>query len=330
MSVRREAIVVVGSLNADVVVTVSRFPAPGETVPGHGFAVFPGGKGANQACAAGRLGGRVSMVGRVGRDAYGEMLARSLASSGVEVAHVSADERAPTGTAVITVDASGQNHIVVVAGANGACTPVAIESARNLLSSAGFVLLQLEIPIETVAAAARLGRESGAVVLLDPAPARDLPPDVLRSVDYITPNESELAALVGAPPGSTFTVREAAEAARAVRDLGPRNVLVKLGALGALLVTGDREHFCPAPQVDVVDTTAAGDAFNGAFAVALARGSAPSDAAAFATAAASCSVTRAGAQPSMPTDDEVVQVMRTALSRQREPSESKPRSPTVR
>jgi len=298
-------IVVVGSLNADFVVRVSRCPAAGETVPGERFSMFPGGKGANQAYAAAKLGARVCMVGQVGNDPWAAVLRENLASVGVDVSGVLRDDRVSSGLAVILVEATGQNRIVIVPGSNGTFTPDRLEAARDLLASASVVLLQLEIPLETVRAAAGLARRAGARVLLDPAPAGPLPDEVLAQSDYVTPNETELAVLAGAEPSAPLDRDRACRLARRLLGRGARRVLVKMGAAGALLVERDREHFWPAPKVRAVDTTAAGDAFNGAFAVALAEGSGDEEAGAFACAAAAVSVTREGAQPSMPTREEV-------------------------
>ncbi len=305
-------IVVVGSLNADLVVRLPRFPRPGETLPGESFAQFPGGKGANQACAAARLGAHVSMLGRVGADAHGAWLCGSLAADGVDVDGVREDPGVATGVALIAIDGAGQNQIVVVAGANGRFGPEALHTDEACLRAADFVLLQLEIPLETVGAAALLGRAWGATVILDPAPARDLPNGLLQACDWVTPNESELAALVGSSGGDTLDPAEAASCARHLRNRGARNVLVKMGARGALLVTGSEECLVPPPRVTVVDTTAAGDCFNGTFAVGLAEGRPPVEAARFAAAAAALSVTRRGAQPSMPTRDEVLALVARA------------------
>ena len=294
-------IVVVGSLNADFVVRMERFPAPGETLVGREFAVFAGGKGANQAYGAARLGGRVSMLGQVGGDAHGEWLAQSLASAGVDVSHVQRDPDVSSGIALISIDASGQNQIVLVPGANGTFTAERLERSRQVIAGARVVLLQLEIPMETVAAAAQLARESGALVILDPAPALDISDDLLRLADYITPNETELAVLTGAPSGEELGRSEAAERTRELRARGARRVIVKMGSRGALMVADDGEEFWPAIPVRAVDTTAAGDAFNAAFAVALAGGKSDAEAGGFATAAAAYSVTRKGAQASMPT-----------------------------
>ena len=301
-------ITVVGSLNADLVVSVRRFPTPGETVTGQGFAVFSGGKGANQAYGAARLAAGqlpVRMVGRVGHDAYGGWLRQNLAAAGVDVGHVVSLPDAPTGLALIAIDPSGQNQIVVVPGANGEFAPAALSEAHHAVAGAAVVMLQLEIPLPTVQTAARVARESGGVVILDPAPARALSDMLLRSVDYLTPNESELSVLTGGAPQSTLRRGEAVTRARQVIARGARKVLVKMGRQGALLVTETGEHLFPAFPVEAVDTTAAGDAFNAGLAFALARGSGEVDAIRFATAAGAVSVTRPGAQPSMPARETV-------------------------
>lgn len=292
-------IVVVGSLNADFVIRVGRFPVPGETIVGRDFSVFPGGKGANQAFAIGRLNGQVSMIGQVGNDAQAEWLKQNLASAGVDVTHVAADRTVSSGVATITIDASGQNEIIIIPGANGTFGPSQLERSQPLLARAKCVLLQLEVPLATVEAAARWARESGALVILDPAPACELPDALLQCVDYLTPNETELAILTGAPPG-TLSRAEAAYLGAKLRQRGVRKVLVKMGAQGALLLTDSDEAFFPSIPVQAVDSTAAGDAFNGAFAAALSEGQPEVAAARFAVAAAACSVTRPGAQPSMP------------------------------
>jgi ribokinase len=308
-------ICVVGSLNADLVVKMARYPRPGETVLGSSFAQFPGGKGANQAFAAARLaaGGdqvAVVMVGRVGADSRGTWLREHLADAGVDVLGVTIDERAATGVAVISVDAAGQNQIVIVPGANETLIPAALSPHHQRLASAHVLLLQLEIPLPTVQTAARVGREKRAVVILDPAPARTLPDALLRLCDYVTPNESELTTLDGSPGASAPLDRaQAAAAARRLVARGARNVIVKMGAAGALLVGPAGEHFWPAFPVAAVDTTAAGDAFNAAFALALAEGQPPEEAGRFATAAAALSVTRRGAQPSMPDRAEVAALL---------------------
>lgn len=302
-------IVVVGSLNADFVLGVERFPAPGETIAGREFAVIPGGKGANQAYAAARLGGRVSMVGQVGGDVHAELLKRNLAEVGVDVAHVEIDESASSGIAVITVDAQGQNQIVLIAGANGTFDVEELMKSEEVIAQAGFVLLQLEIPLPTVERAARIGKANGALVILDPAPARRISDELLALADYVTPNETELAALTDSSFGEHLVARDAEAKARELLSRGVRKVIVKMGAQGALLVSAEESQSWPAVPVTPVDTTAAGDAFNAAFAVALADGRAETEAGRFATAAAALSVMRRGAQPSMPTRGEVESLM---------------------
>jgi len=305
-------IVVVGSLNADFVLGVERFPTPGETIAGREFAVIPGGKGANQAYAAARLGGRVSMVGQVGGDVHAELLKRNLAEVGVDVAHVEIDESASSGIAVITVDAQGQNQIVLIAGANGTFDVEQLMKSEEVIAQAGFVLLQLEIPLSTVERAARIGKANGALVILDPAPARRISDELLALADYVTPNETELAALTDSSFGEHLVARDAEAKARELLSRGVRKVIVKMGAQGALLVSAEESQSWPAVPVTPVDTTAAGDAFNAAFAVALADGRAETEAGRFATAAAALSVMRRGAQPSMPTRGEVESLLTTA------------------
>ncbi|HEY3132701.1 MAG TPA: ribokinase [Acidobacteriota bacterium] len=308
----KQKIVVVGSLHIDFVINVPHFPSPGETVVGSNFQVFPGGKGANQAYAAAKLGGSVSMVGQVGGDAQADWLKKNLASVGVDVSAVRRDPKNPSGTAGISIDPSGQNQILIMPGANGTFGPAQLKESKEILESAGIVLLQLEIPLETVEAAVHLANKAGAVVMLDPAPARDLPDSLLHLVDYLTPNENELAALTGAPPSAGIGREHAVQRARILIERGANKVIVKMGPHGALLVTKDQEHFWPVVSVEVVDTTAAGDAFNAAFAVALVAGKSEMQAGQFATAAGACSVTRQGAQPSMPTRNEVELMMKVS------------------
>jgi ribokinase len=301
-------VVVVGSLNADFVFRVPRFLVPGETLVGRSFEVFPGGKGANQAYGAARLGSPVAMIGQVGKDAQGDWLKAHLAGAGVDVTGVLKDETVSSGVAAITINADAQNQIVIIPGANGTLTPDRLKPARAVISSARVVLLQLEIPLPTVEAAARLAKEGGATLILDPAPAEPLPDALLRLADYITPNESELCILAGTTPGA-LTVTQAAELAHRLIGRGAKKCIVKLGAQGALLVTPELQHFWPAIPVKAIDTTAAGDAFNAAFGAALARGVPELEAGRYATGAAACSVQRPGAQPSMPNDAEVQELL---------------------
>lgn len=296
-------ITVVGSLNMDFVVQVEKLPRPGETVLGGGFRTIPGGKGANQACAAGKLCGRARMVGRVGDDVFGEQLRESLAAAGVDTSAVLATEATPSGVALIFVQAGGQNQIVVASGANGRLAPEDVARALET-ADGGFLLLQLESPLETVEAAASAGRRQGMTVLLDPAPARPLPDALLASVDCLTPNESEAMVLLDRREGSV-TLAEAPEVARALRRRGPRAVILKLGDKGAFLDDGEGGRHFAGLKVEAVDATAAGDTFNGALAVALAEKRPIADAIGFANTAAALSVTRPGAQASIPTRGEV-------------------------
>ncbi len=300
-------IVVVGSLNMDFVAAVDRLPAPGETVLGRDFQMIPGGKGANQACAAGRLAGdstRVKMVGRVGNDVFGDHLKAGLAAAGVDVSAVYGTRTAPTGVALISVDRSGQNSIVVASGANQALAASEVEAMRPVFRGARLTLFQLESPLDTVASALRLAREEGARTILDPAPAQALPSGLLESVDILTPNESEALLLLGHPPGRV-ELQQAPALAKFLLDLGPASVVLKLGDRGSFYSDRDTELFSDAFKVTARDTTAAGDVFNAALAVALAEGRAIADALRFANAAAAISVTRAGAQSSIPSRSDV-------------------------
>ena len=283
----------------DVVVPVDRLPRLGETIAGSDFALFPGGKGANQACAAARLGGVVTMIAQVGGDAFGTALVHSLREAGVNTFHVGLSAR-PTGCASIYVLPGGENAIVISPGANATLDPAAALARLGAIGGAGLVLCQLEIPIETVEASFQAARERGATTILDPAPARPLPPSLLRMVDFLTPNQSEAAALLGNPSWSIRDFIDAEEAAAGLLALGPATVVMKLGALGCLVAGGERRLRVEGWEVAAVDTTGAGDAFNGAFAVALAEGNPVAEAAVFANAAGAMCVTRRGAQASLP------------------------------
>lgn len=303
-------IVVIGSLNVDFVIHVPHFPSPGETIVGSEFHIFPGGKGANQAYAAARLGGKVSMLGQVGKGPQAEWLKKNLASVGVDTVGVKQDMKSHSGTAAICIDPSGQNQILIMPGSNATFTPVQLKESEDVIASAGIVLLQLEIPMETVVAAAHLAKKAGAIVMLDPAPASELSDELLGLVDYLTPNENELAAITGGPLVSRLPREDAAARARKLITRGAKKVIATLGSQGALLVMKNQEHFWPAIPVKVVDTTAAGDAFNAGLAVALASGQSEIEAGTFAAAAAAVSVTREGAQPGMPSRAEVDELLK--------------------
>jgi ribokinase len=277
-------IAVVGSINLDLVVAVERHPRPGETVIGGDRREFPGGKGANQAVAAARLGAQVALVGRVGADAAGARLRDGLAEEGVDVAHVREDPAAPTGMALIAVDPRGENTIVVSPGANGRLGAADVEAARDVVGGAAVLLLQHEVPNEAVAAAIAA---AGGSVVLNPAPARPL----AAAVDVLVPNRGELEALAGAT-GDPVALARSLDGARAV--------VVTLGAEGAVVVENKRAERIAAPRVEAVDTTGAGDAFCGALAQALADGARLVDAARWAVRAAAVSVTRPGAQSGLP------------------------------
>ncbi|WP_313456512.1 ribokinase [Pseudomonas sp.] len=291
-------VVVVGSLNMDLVARAQRLPRPGETLAGEQFFTVPGGKGANQAVAVARLGASVAMVGNVGDDAYGQQLRQALQAEGVECQAVSVCPGSSSGVALITVDAASQNCIVIIPGGNGLLTPASVQRFDALLQAAEVIICQLEVPAETVAWTLARGRELGKQVILNPAPATGpLPPDWFANIDYLTPNESEAGALTGAPVTDLDSARRAGER---LLHMGAGKVIVTLGAQGALLVERDGSRHFPAPHVRPLDTTAAGDTFIGGFAAALVQGQTQDQAIAFGQRAAALSVTRAGAQPSIP------------------------------
>ncbi|MBC8995303.1 MULTISPECIES: ribokinase [unclassified Pseudomonas] len=295
-------VVVIGSLNMDLVTRAPRLPRGGETLIGHSFTTVSGGKGANQAVAAARLGAQVAMVGCVGNDDYGVQLRDALLAEQIDCQAVSVVEDS-SGVALIVVDDNSQNAIVIVAGANGAMTPGVIDRFDPVLQAAEVVICQLEIPDATVGHALKRAHALGKTVILNPAPAsRPLPADWFAAIDYLIPNESEAAALSGLPVDSLDTAKSAASHLIA---MGAGKVIITLGAEGSLFANGKGfEHF-PAPKVKAVDTTAAGDTFVGGFAAALAAGKSEAEAIRYGQIAAALSVTRAGAQPSIPTMSDV-------------------------
>jgi ribokinase len=303
----RPAVVVAGSLNMDFVVRTQHLPAPGETVLGHGFQMIPGGKGANQAVAAGKLGAgsvTVKMIGRVGMDLFADRLKASLASAGVDVSAVYASRARPTGVALIAVDPEGQNQIVVASGANADLAAGDVEAMRRVMKGARIALFQLETPLATVAAALKMAREESVRTILDPAPAQQLPPELLRNVDILTPNEAEAFMLLGRTP-QRITLADAPEVATAVAALGAHMVVLKLGDQGCFFHGAGESYHVPGFAVEAVDSTAAGDTFNAGLAIALAEGAPIGHALRFANAAAAISVTRMGAQASAPGRAEV-------------------------
>lgn len=295
-------ILVVGSLNADLVVRVPRFPQPGETLSGEDLHVIPGGKGANQAVAAARLGANVSMLGRVGSDNFGDFLLNNLQANAVD-AHLVQRDAASTGTAIIVVDEKGQNSIVLSPGANGQVTPADVDSASPFHHD--LLLLQLEIPSPAVLSAARRAKEHKVRVILNPAPAKELPDALIALADFIIPNETELSLLTGLEVKDTPS---AEQAARVLLQRGAQHVIVTMGSKGALIVDMETSTHINSFPVNVVDTTAAGDAFIGGFASVLKSVSLP-EAVRYGCACGALACTKFGAQPSLPTKTVVEQFM---------------------
>ncbi len=294
-------ILVVGSLNADLVVRAPRFPQPGETISGEDLQVIPGGKGANQAVAAARLGANVSMLGRVGKDNFGDFLLDNLKQNNVDSASIQRDNAA-TGTATIIVDANGQNSIVLSPGANGKVTLADVDHAS--FPSGGLLLLQLEIPTPTVLRAAQRARENGTRVILNPAPAQQLPDELIALADFLIPNEPELSLLAHQP---VTDLASAEKAANLLLERSAKIVIVTLGSKGALIIDKETRKHVDSFPVKVVDTTAAGDAFIGGIATSLLEDKSLEESVRFGCACGALAVTKFGAQPSLPTRQEVEQ-----------------------
>jgi ribokinase len=295
-------IVVVGSSNTDMIVKLSHLPKPGETVSGGAFSTAAGGKGANQAVAAARAGAEVRLVARVGDDSFGEQAIAGFVGDGIDVSHVVRNPAAPSGVALIFVDDGGENCIAVAPGANATLTPEDVDAAKELITGADVMVMQLETPIESVERAAALAREHGVRVILNPAPARPLNDELLANVSILTPNESEAELLTGIQVEDD---ESAAAAARALVARGVDTVILTLGSRGAYVYEAGSGELVPGFEVEAVDTTAAGDVFNGSLAVGLAEGKPLTEAVRFANAAAALSVTKLGAQPSAPTRSEI-------------------------
>ncbi|MDD3278556.1 MAG: ribokinase [Lachnospiraceae bacterium] len=302
-------ILVVGSLNMDMVIEMDKMPVTGETILGKTLSYIPGGKGANQACAAGKLGGSVRMLGCVGADSFGERQIKNLDSAGVNTESICQRVKEPTGTAVIYVNKEGDNSIVVVAGANGTCDKKYLEQNDKLFQDSEFVVFQMEIPYEAICYGISRAHELGKKVVLNPAPAPqpgEIPDEILSQIDYLTPNETEVIQL-GEECGSDM--ESIKRGAGKLLDKGVGHVLVTLGSQGVLLVDADGERIFPARKVQAVDTTAAGDCFNGALVTRLAEGASLEEAICFANCASSIAVTRKGAQSSIPQKSEVWELM---------------------
>lgn len=296
------SIIVIGSSNTDMVIRSPRIPVPGETIIGGSFFTNPGGKGANQAVAAARLGGKVVFVTRTGNDSFGKESFDGFRREGIDLTYASIDPLHPSGVALITVDDKGENTIVVASGANSMLTPDVFEAKLPPMDSHDTMLLQLEIPMDTVIRGAAYARQQNARVILNPAPACELTDDLLKNVSIITPNETEASFLSRVPVKGKDS---AARAASLLQRRGPKTVIITLGSQGAIVLDGHELYPVPAPSVTAVDTTAAGDVFNGALAVGLAEGIPLDQAVEFACKAAAISVTRQGAQSSAPYRKEV-------------------------
>ena len=294
-------ICVLGSLNIDMTLSVPHFNAPGETLTGTGLAIYTGGKGGNQAVACARLGADVRMLGCLGDDANGEMYLKELMEEGVDASRLEICPGETSGMALIEVVPSGENRIALAVGANGRLTPESVRSRADAIRECDFCLVQLENPLEAVLEGMRIAREAGRTVILDPAPARPLPEEMLALCDIITPNETELSILTGLPAGS---LEEACAAARTLIGRSARMVVNKRGGAGCLVVTAEGCRAYPGFSVDAVDTTAAGDSFNAGLAVGLAEGLPLEGAVCLANAVGALSTTRPGAQPAMPSRGE--------------------------
>lgn len=295
---RKPKITVVGSSNTDLVAKTPKLPAPGETVLGDQFVIAPGGKGANQAVAVARLGGEVTFVAKLGMDDFGDQALENFKSDGINTEFIFRDSEASSGVALIFVDDTGENMIVAVQGANATLSPEDIGKARAGIENADAVVLQLEVPLETVEHTVDIAFRKGVPVILNPAPGRELEVDLIKKISYITPNETEAMIITGNKVTDDATAKEAG---MKLLELGAKNVIVTMGKRGAMLVTSKGGELTPSYKVSAVDATAAGDAFNGGLAYAVASGKELRDAIKFANAVAALAVTKMGAQPSMPT-----------------------------
>lgn len=297
-----KSILVVGSSNTDMVIKADHFPSPGETILGGNFFMFPGGKGANQAVAAARLGGKVTLVAKTGNDIFGKQAVQQFRKEGINTEFIVSDQNYPSGVALITIDQKGENTIVVAQGANGALSSKDVQQAEKEIEDTELVLIQLEIPMEAVEHAVALASTHKKKVILNPAPAQKLSDDLLKQLFIITPNESESEILLGMKIDSIESIELAA---KKLFEKGVANVVITLGADGAYLYNKDGGKHIPTTKVTPIDTTAAGDVFNGALAVAIAENKSLTGAIAFANTAAAISVTRMGAQASAPYRNEL-------------------------
>ena len=301
-------IVVIGSSNTDMILQMEHIPRPGETILGGRFSMAAGGKGANQAVAAARAGGDVTFLARIGNDLFGKQTLEGLLQEGINVDCINSDAQSPSGVALIFVADDGENSIGVASGANARLLPEDIDAEKATLESADMLVMQLETPLETIQRAAEIAHAAGVPVILNPAPAQSLDQDLLRRISILTPNESEAERLTNIPVSD---IQTATQAASALQAQGVETVIITMGAQGAVVVGPHLTAALPAFSVVPVDTTAAGDVFNGALAVALVEGNSLNDAILFASAAAALSVTKLGAQPSAPTRCEIEHFQKT-------------------
>lgn len=306
------SIIVFGSINFDLTTYVPHLPAPGETLRGKSYLTVPGGKGANQAVAAARLGAPTRFFGRMGNDAFGREVLSLVEQYGIDMSDILVDEAHPTGLAVIAVDDRAENSIILVSGANMAMDESDVQRCLPALEQARVIMLQLEVPLNTSLMVARAAKERGVQVIWDPAPALPLPAEAYALADYLTPNESETNVLVGFLPTNP---QEAERAATTLRQRGVQTAIIKMGAQGAYYQSADESGFVPAFLVKAIDSVAAGDAFNGGLAVALAEGRPLAEAMRWASATGALATTRAGAMPSMPTRAEVEQLLKEGKTR---------------
>ena len=294
-------ILVIGSSNTDMTIKGKKLPVPGETVTGGVFYMGPGGKGANQAVAAKRLGGDVEFICKVGNDIFGDNALEGYRKEGIDISHVMRSKEA-SGTALILVDDSGENCISVASGANGDLTPADIDSVADVIRGAGFLILQLEIPVESVLRAAKIAHEAGVYVILNPAPACELPKEIFKYISLMTPNRSEASIMSGCDVTDEASLEKAVEV---LKGYGVQDFVVTLGSKGSLVFKDGKTDMIPSLKVNAVDATAAGDTFCGALCVALSEGLSLQEAAKFATKASAITVTRPGAQNSIPTRKEI-------------------------
>lgn len=298
----REGVLVIGSANMDLVVSAERFPQPGETVFGNQFEMFPGGKGANQAVCCAKLGAKTYFIGKMGNDDFGKRLSSIMKKDRVNLDYLIFDEKEHTGTALISVDGNGENEIIVISGSNMKLCPEEIEKHKDVFSRVKVVAAQLEIPLNTVEKVAKLSKENGALFILNPAPAKDLPEELIAAADFLTPNETELAILSGISVSGEDSLVRGAEK---LLGKGVKNIIVTMGEKGAFLINNQIKIIYPSKKVKVIDSTGAGDAFNGALAYALSNEKETGEAIQFAISVASYSVTKMGAQSSMPKLNEI-------------------------